>query len=111
MVRTLPLRKLVAGFVLYTNRNTFYVAWHRTDISELDFTQYNSVMYKDVTHKGKVYRIFSERISMQHPDEAIVAIFDVSLPGYPKEIHRESTHEDGKLEPLERKAELFVKNL
>jgi hypothetical protein len=43
---------------------------------------------QDILHKGKTYRIISEDLTILHPDEVIVAIFDVSAPGNPKEVQR-----------------------
>ena len=43
---------------------------------------------QDILHKGKTYRIISEGLTIIHPDEVIVAIFDVSTPGSAKEVQR-----------------------
>jgi hypothetical protein len=43
---------------------------------------------QDILHKGKTYRIISEDVTIIHPDEVIVAIFDVSAVGNAKEVQR-----------------------
>lgn len=70
-----------------------------------------NIPHHDTTHKGKVYRTFVEGLSIQHPDEVIVAVFDVSLPGKPKELKRFSGREDTDLHRLQLQATEFIKAL
>ena len=43
---------------------------------------------QDILHNGKTYRFISEDVTILHPDEVIVAIFDVSVVGNAKEVQR-----------------------
>jgi hypothetical protein len=73
--------------------------------------QKKETMHDDITHKGKVYRIIGEPSSIAHPGQVIVAIFDISLPGKPEEMHRDTGTDDSKLETMMRNARVWVNNL
>jgi hypothetical protein len=69
-------------------------------------------MHKDiVSSQGKVYRIFAEEISVAHPEGPMVAIFDISIPGQPMEILKESRPANQGLDKLIYDAEQIVKTL
>jgi hypothetical protein len=65
--------------------------------------------FKDITHKsGKVYRIIAEDVNVAHPCECIAVIFDISLPGYPRNLHTEKGLPNDTIDTVMRKAETYV---
>jgi hypothetical protein len=68
-------------------------------------------MHQDILHKGKVYRIISEDLTILHPDEVIVAIFDVSLPGNAKEVRRLIGRSEKEVYRLTNEARKYVDSL
>jgi hypothetical protein len=66
---------------------------------------------QDIVHKGKPYRIISEDLTLLHPDEVIVAIFDLSVPGNAKEVHRLTGRGEKEIYGLTREARKYVDGL
>ena len=64
-----------------------------------------------VFHKGKPYRIISEDLTILHPDEVIVAIFDISSPGDAKEVHRLTGRSEKEIYGLTKQAGKYVDGL
>jgi hypothetical protein len=66
---------------------------------------------QDILHKGKTYRIISEVLTILHPDEVIVAVFDVSVPGSPKEVQRFTGRGEKEIYGLLNQARKYVDSL
>jgi hypothetical protein len=65
----------------------------------------------DIFHKGKTYRIISEDLTILHPDEVIVAIFDVSVLGNAKEVQRFTGRGEKEIYGLLNQARKYVESL
>jgi hypothetical protein len=66
---------------------------------------------QDILHKGTTYRIISEDLTILHPDEVIVAIFDVSVPGNAKEVQRFTGRSEKEIYGLLNQARKYVDSL
>ena len=70
-------------------------------------------MYKDFTShvNGRVYRIFPEGPTPEHPCESMAIVFDVSDPARPFEVHREKGSVCENMDKLVIHAKDFLKSL
>jgi hypothetical protein len=66
---------------------------------------------QDIFHKGKTYRIISEDLTILHPDEVIVAVFDVSVLGNSKEVQRFTGRGEKEIYGLLNQARKYVDSL
>jgi hypothetical protein len=66
---------------------------------------------QDILHKGTTYRIISEDLTILHPDQVIVAVFDVSVPGKAKEVHRLTGRSEKEIYGLTKQAGKYVDGL
>ena len=68
-------------------------------------------MREDITHKDKVYRIFSEGPTREHPCESISVVFDVSNPTAAVEVARFNGYDHNELATLTQNARVYVKGI